>query len=70
MTKRTFTGALLASSMLTGAAFAEDVTLTIESWRNDDLAIWQDKSSRPLRLKILASRSNSRLRPLPNTTPC
>jgi len=43
MTKFTLTGALLASSMLTGAAFAEDVTLTIESWRNDDLAIWQDK---------------------------
>ena len=26
-----------------GVALAEDVTLTIESWRNDDLAIWQDK---------------------------
>ncbi|TPE52990.1 ABC transporter substrate-binding protein [Amaricoccus solimangrovi] len=25
------------------AASAEDVTLTIESWRNDDLTIWQDK---------------------------
>jgi raffinose/stachyose/melibiose transport system substrate-binding protein len=24
-------------------AFAEDATLTIESWRNDDLAIWQEK---------------------------
>ncbi|MFI5411522.1 ABC transporter substrate-binding protein [Kaistia sp. UC242_56] len=24
-------------------AFAEDVTLTIESWRNDDLPIWQEK---------------------------
>ncbi len=32
--------ALLAGA---GAAFAQDVTLTIESWRNDDLAIWQDK---------------------------
>ncbi|GHC29499.1 sugar ABC transporter substrate-binding protein [Gemmobacter nanjingensis] len=34
--------ALLASTMLAGAAQAEDVTLTIESWRNDDLSIWQD----------------------------
>jgi len=24
------------------SAFAQDVTLTIESWRNDDLAVWQD----------------------------
>ena len=31
--------------MLSGgtAAMAEDVHLTIESWRNDDLIIWQDK---------------------------
>ncbi|SFX26924.1 carbohydrate ABC transporter substrate-binding protein, CUT1 family [Paracoccus pantotrophus] len=35
--------ALLASTLLTGAAWAQDVTLTIESWRNDDLAIWQEK---------------------------
>ncbi|MEM9579323.1 MAG: ABC transporter substrate-binding protein [Pseudomonadota bacterium] len=35
--------AMLASTLLAGAASAEDVTLTIESWRNDDLAIWQDK---------------------------
>ncbi len=37
--------ALLTSTLL-GSAFAahaEDVTLTIESWRNDDLSIWQDK---------------------------
>ncbi len=25
-----------------GSSFAQDVTLTIESWRNDDLAVWQD----------------------------
>jgi raffinose/stachyose/melibiose transport system substrate-binding protein len=25
------------------AAMAEDVTLTIESWRNDDLTLWQDQ---------------------------
>jgi raffinose/stachyose/melibiose transport system substrate-binding protein len=24
-----------------GAASAQDVTLNIESWRNDDLTIWQ-----------------------------
>jgi len=35
-----------ASSMLVwaaGIAAAQDVTLTIESWRNDDLAIWQEQ---------------------------
>ena len=36
-------GALLASTLLTQGAFAGDVTLTIESWRNDDLTLWQDK---------------------------
>lgn len=41
MTK-TFRLALLASTLLGGAASAQDVTLTIESWRNDDLTIWQD----------------------------
>lgn len=35
---------LLVSTLLAGtAAVAEDVTLTIESWRNDDLTLWQDK---------------------------
>lgn len=35
----------LASAVLgmAGTSHAEDVTITIESWRNDDLAIWQDK---------------------------
>jgi raffinose/stachyose/melibiose transport system substrate-binding protein len=32
--------ALLAGA---GSAFGQDVNLTIESWRTDDLAIWQDK---------------------------
>lgn len=37
-------GLLLGTTLLTGgAAFAQDVSLTIESWRNDDLAIWQDQ---------------------------
>ncbi len=38
----TSAAALLAVPMLTGTAVAQDVTITIESWRNDDLAIWQD----------------------------
>jgi len=42
MTKTKLIGALLASTLLAGAAYAEDVTLTIESWRNDDVLIWQD----------------------------
>lgn len=41
-TKRVFTG-LFLSSLLGSAAAAQDVTLTIESWRNDDLSIWQEK---------------------------
>ncbi len=43
MIKLTLTGAFLASSLLTGTAFAQDATLSIESWRNDDLAIWQNE---------------------------
>jgi raffinose/stachyose/melibiose transport system substrate-binding protein len=45
MHTRTFKYLLLAATALaaTTAANAQDVTLTIESWRNDDLAIWQDK---------------------------
>ena len=37
--------ALLAATMLgaTGTAMAQDAELTIESWRNDDLTIWQEK---------------------------
>lgn len=36
-------GAALPGAVFTGPAFAQDATLTIESWRNDDLAIWQEK---------------------------
>ena len=45
MTSKLLTALLLGSSMLAtgGAAFAEDVTLTVESWRNDDSQIWQEK---------------------------
>ena len=35
--------ASLAAPLLASAAFAQDVTLTIESWRNDDLEIWQNQ---------------------------
>jgi raffinose/stachyose/melibiose transport system substrate-binding protein len=42
MKKSTFIGAMMATTVLAGAAVAQDVTLTIESWRNDDLAIWQN----------------------------
>lgn len=40
--KTAFRFALLATTLLGGTASAQDVTLTIESWRNDDLTIWQD----------------------------
>lgn len=43
MTKTGLGGLLLATTLLSGsAALAADVTLNIESWRNDDLTIWQD----------------------------
>ena len=35
--------ALLSTTLVATSAMAEDVTLTIESWRNDDLALWQDQ---------------------------
>ena len=41
MKKTKIVGMLLASTMFSGAAWAQ-TTLTIESWRNDDLTIWQD----------------------------
>jgi raffinose/stachyose/melibiose transport system substrate-binding protein len=37
-----FRAALLGSTLLAGAASAQETTITIESWRNDDLAIWND----------------------------
>ena len=45
MTRQALTALLLGSSVLgsAGIATAQDKTLTIESWRNDDLAIWQEK---------------------------
>ncbi|MCM5551609.1 ABC transporter substrate-binding protein [Pleomorphomonas sp. NRK KF1] len=45
MYRTTLQGVLLASSILAGvgSAMAADVTLNIESWRNDDLQIWQEQ---------------------------
>ncbi|MET3662192.1 ABC transporter substrate-binding protein [Aquamicrobium ahrensii] len=44
MNMKLFTATLLGSSLLcSAAAHAQEATLTIESWRNDDLAIWQEK---------------------------
>jgi len=43
MTKTTLRALLLGATCLGGAASAQDVTLAIESWRNDDLTIWQDR---------------------------
>lgn len=48
MKTSTLRSLLTGSTMLTGVlaggmVSAQDVTLTIESWRNDDLAIWQEQ---------------------------
>ena len=45
MTRKTLTALLMTSSILgtAGIAMAQDTTITIESWRNDDLPIWQEK---------------------------
>jgi len=45
MTRKTLTALLMTSSILgtAGIAMAQDKTITIESWRNDDLPIWQEK---------------------------
>jgi raffinose/stachyose/melibiose transport system substrate-binding protein len=40
----TFISITLAGAVLfTGTALAQDTTITIESWRNDDLTLWQEK---------------------------
>ncbi|MGI9369122.1 MAG: ABC transporter substrate-binding protein [Ruegeria sp.] len=42
--KLSYMGLALSSTILVAtSALAEDVTLNIESWRNDDLTLWQDK---------------------------
>jgi len=43
MTRNTLKLALATTMLMATGAQAQDVTLTIESWRNDDLTLWQDK---------------------------
>ena len=43
MTRSTMKLALLTTALVATGAQAQDVTLTIESWRNDDLTLWQDQ---------------------------
>lgn len=43
MTRNTLSLALLTTALVATSAQAQDVTLTIESWRNDDLTLWQEK---------------------------
>jgi len=43
MTRNTLKLALLSTALTATSAMAQDVTLTIESWRNDDLVLWQEK---------------------------
>ncbi len=43
MKRNSLSLALATTALVATGAYAEDVTLTIESWRNDDLTLWQDK---------------------------
>lgn len=43
MTRNSLKLALAAMGLVAAGAQAQDVTLTIESWRNDDLALWQQE---------------------------
>lgn len=43
MTHRTLKLALATTALVATGAYAQDATLTIESWRNDDLKLWQDQ---------------------------
>ncbi|WP_284266235.1 ABC transporter substrate-binding protein [Roseicyclus amphidinii] len=43
MTRKTMTLALITTALVATGAQAQDVTLTIESWRNDDLTLWQNE---------------------------
>ncbi|MGR3714561.1 MAG: ABC transporter substrate-binding protein [Shimia sp.] len=43
MTRNILKMALASTALVATTAYAEDVTLIIESWRNDDLALWQEK---------------------------
>ncbi len=43
MQLRTLGLALASTALVTTGVAAQEVTLTIESWRNDDLTLWQDE---------------------------
>ncbi|XDA97685.1 ABC transporter substrate-binding protein [Sulfitobacter sp. LCG007] len=43
MKATTLTSVLLATTLMGAAVHAQEAELVIESWRNDDLSIWQDK---------------------------
>ncbi len=43
MKSRSLKLVLLGTTLMATSAYAQDVTLTIESWRNDDLTLWQDQ---------------------------
>ena len=43
MTITRLTAGSLAAALLASTALAQDVTLTIESWRNDDIGIWREQ---------------------------
>jgi len=43
MKSKLMMAALAGTALVATSALAEDVTLTVESWRNDDLTLWQDK---------------------------
>ncbi len=43
MTRTTLKLVLATTALVATGAQAQDVTLTIESWRNDDLKLWQDE---------------------------
>ena len=61
--------ALLLGTALVGTSALAETTLTIESWRNDDLPIWQEKIIPAFERPIPISRwSSPPLRP-PNITP-
>ena len=70
----TYTKLLLSATavaaIVSGAsnAFAEDVKITIESWRTDDLTVWQDKIIPAFEAANPKSRSLSRQQIPPNTT--
>ncbi|NOD36491.1 MULTISPECIES: ABC transporter substrate-binding protein [unclassified Ruegeria] len=42
MKRKVLSLALMTTALVT-SAYAQEATLTIESWRNDDLALWQEK---------------------------